>query len=178
MEELHKKDLNELNYCHGVVSHPEPDILECELKWALGSTADSEATGCNGILVKLFKTVKHDAIKVWYSIYQQIWKTQQWSQDWKRSILIPITKKGSTKERASHQTTVLIPHASNIMLKILHARLQHYAHQELPDVQAGFRKERGTRNQIANIPGSQRKLGNFRKTSTSVSLTMPKPLTV
>jgi len=104
-----------------VVSHPEPDILECELKWALGSTTDNEATGCDGIPVKLSKTVKDDAIKVLYSICQQIWKTQQWSQDWKRSILIPITKKGSTKECSKHRTIAIISHASKIMLKILHA---------------------------------------------------------
>ena len=104
-----------------MVSYPEPDILECELKWALGSSTDGEATGCDGILVELFKTVKDDAIKVLYSICQQIWKTQQWSQDWKRSILILVTKKGSTKECSKHQTIAIISHASKIMLKILHA---------------------------------------------------------
>ena len=103
-----------------------------------------------GITVKLFKTVKDDTIKVLHSC-QQIWKTQQWPQAWKKSILIPIPKKGSTKECSDHQTIALISHASKVMLKILHAWLQHYRNQELPDVQAGFRKGRGTRDIIANI---------------------------
>ena len=109
---------------------------------------------------------------------QQIWKTQHWPQVWKKSILIPIHKKDSTNECANHQTTALIPQASKVMLKILHAGLQHYANQELSDFQVGFRKGRGTRNQIANICWIIEKLGNFRKTSPSVSLTTLKPLTV
>ena len=122
-------------------SHPEPDILECEVKWALRSTAVNKASGCDEIPVKLFKSLKDEAIKVLHSLCQQIWKTQQWPQDWKRSILIPIPKKGSTKECANHQTVALISHASKVMLKIQHARLQNYVNQELPDVQTGFRKE-------------------------------------
>ena len=113
---------------------------------SLGSTAANKASGCNGIPVELFKTLKDDATKVLHSLCQQILKTQQWSQDWKKSILIPIPKKGSTKECANHRTITLISLASKVMLKILHARLQHYANQELPDVQAGFRKGIGTRN--------------------------------
>ena len=97
-EELYKNDLNELDNYNGVVSHPEPDILECEVKWALGSIAVNKASGCHGIPVELFKTLKDDAIKVFHSIFQENWKTQQWPQDWKRSIFIPIPKKGSTKE--------------------------------------------------------------------------------
>ena len=158
-----KKDLNELDYYNGVVSHPEPDILESKVKWALGSTAVNKASGCDGISIELFKTLKDDAIKVLHSVCQQIWKMQQWLQDWKRSILIPVPKKGSTKERASHQTTVLIPHASKVMLKILHARLQHYANQELPDVQAGFRQRRGTRDQTADICWIIEKAREFQK---------------
>ena len=100
----------------------------------------------NGIPVELLKTLKDDAVKVLHSICQLIWKTQQWSQDWKRSILIPVPKKGNAKECSNHQTIALISHASKIILKILHARLQHYMNQELPDVQAGFRKSRGTRD--------------------------------
>ena len=134
MEELYKKDLNEPDYYDGVVSHPEPDILECEVKWALGSTAVNKASGCDGIPVELFKTLKDDAIKVLHSICQQIWKTQQWPQDWKRSILIPIPKKCCTKEYVNHWTIALLSHASKVMLKILYVRLQHYANQELPDV--------------------------------------------
>ena len=127
------------------ISHPEP-LLECEVKWALGSTAVNTASGCNGIPVELFKTLKNDATEVLHSICQQIWKTQQWPQNWKRSILIPIPKKGSTKEGANHQTFALISHSRKVMLKILPGRLQHYANQELPDVQSGFRKGRGTRD--------------------------------
>ena len=116
-----------------MVSHPQPDILE-KVKWALGSTAVNKASVCDRIPVELFKTLEEKVIKVLHPIRQQIWKTQQWPQDWKRSILIPIPKKGSTKECANHQTIALIFHASKVMLKILHARLQHYVNQELPDV--------------------------------------------
>ena len=148
-EELYLKNLNELNYYDGVVSHPEPDITECEVKLALGCIAGNHiASGCDEIPSELFKSLKEDATKVFHSLCQQIWKTQQWSQDWK--ILIPIPRKGSTKDCAKHQTVALISHASKVMLKILHARLQYYANQELPDVQTGFRKGRGTRNQISS----------------------------
>ena len=123
MEEVYKKDLKEPDYYYSVVSHLEPDILEWEVKWVSGSTAITKASGCNEIPAELFKSPKEDAIKVLHSLCQQIWKTQQWPQDWKRSILIPIPKKGSTKECANHQTVALISHASKVMLKILHARL-------------------------------------------------------
>ena len=122
-----QKDLNELDNHDVMVSHPKPDILECEVRWALGSPTVNKASGYDGIPVEIFKTRKDDAIKVLHSICQQIWKTQQWPQDWKRSILIPIPKKVSTKECSNHQTIALISHASKVMLKILHARLQHYA---------------------------------------------------
>ena len=148
---MFKKDPDEPDDYNGVVSYPEPDILEGLVKWALGSTAINKASRCDRIPVELFKTLKDDTLKVLHSICQQIWKTPQWPHDWKRSILIPIPKKGSTKECANHQTTALISHASKVMLKILHARLQHYMNQELPAVQAEFRKGRGTRDQIANI---------------------------
>ena len=146
-----KKDLNELDYYNGVVSHPDPDILECKVKWALRGTTVNKASGCDEIPAELFTSLKEDVIKVLHSLCQQICKTQQWPQDWKRSILILISKKGSTKECANHQTIVLISHASKDMHKTLYARLQHQANQELPDVQAEFRKGRGTRDQIANI---------------------------
>ena len=133
-KELYKKDLNQPDYYNGPVSHPEPDILESEVKWALGSTAVSKASGYNGIPVELFKTLKNDAIKVLHSICQQIWKTQQWPQDEKRLVLIPISKKDSTKECANHQTVAIISHAIKVMLKILHARVQHYMNQGFPDV--------------------------------------------
>ena len=118
-------------------------------------------------------------MKVLHSICQQIWKTQQWPQDWKRSVFIPIPKRGNAKECSNYQTISLISHASKVMLKILQARLQQYVNCELPDVQAGFRKGRGTRDQIANIRWIIEKQESSRKkTSISVLLTMPKPLTV
>ena len=127
------------------------------------STAFNKGSGCNEIPAELFKSLKEDAIKVLHSLCQQIWKTQQWSQDWKRSILIPVPKKGSTKECANLWTVTLISHASKVMLKIFYAKLQHYANQELPDVQAGFRKGRGTRDQIANIHWIIEKAKEFQK---------------
>ena len=123
--------------------------------------------------------MKDDTVKVLNSICQQIWKTQQWPQDWKRSVFIPIPKKGNAKECSNYRPIALISHASKVMLKILQARLQQYVNHELPDVQAGFRKGRGTRDQIVNIRWIIEKAREFqKKTSISVLLTMPKPLTV
>ena len=126
-------------------------MLECGVKWALGSITTNKASGGDGIPVKRFQILKDDAMKVLHSICQQIWKTQQWPEDWKRSVFIPIPKKGNDKKCPSYCTTALISQASKIMLKILQARLQQYVNRELPGVQAGFRKRRGTRDQIANI---------------------------
>ena len=134
-----------------MITDLEPDILECEVKWALGSITTNKASGSHGIPVELFQILKDDAVKVLHSICQQIWKTQQWPQDWKRSVFIPTPKKGNAKECSNYGTTALISHAIKVMLKILQARLQQYVNHELPDVQAGFRKGRGTRDQIANI---------------------------
>ena len=134
-----------------MITHREPDILECEVKWALGSITTNKASEGDGIPVELFQILKDDAVRVLHSICQQNWKTQQWPQDWKRSVFIPIPKKGNAKECSNYHTIVLISHASKVMLKILQARLQQYVNHELPDVQAGFRKGRGTRNQIGNI---------------------------
>ena len=134
-----------------MVIYLEPDILECEVKWALGSITINKASGGDGTPVELFQILKADAMKVLHSICQQIWKTQQWPQDWKRSVFIPIPKKGNAKEWSNYCTTALISHTSKVMLKILQARLQQYVNREIPDVQAGFRKGRGTRDQIANI---------------------------
>ena len=117
-------------------------------------------------------------MKVLPSICQQIWKTQQWSQDWKRSVFIPIPKKSNAKEYANYSTIALISHTNKVMLKILQAKLTQYINHELPDVQAGFRKGRGTRDQVANIYWIIKKAKEFQKTSTSALLTMPKPLTV
>ena len=134
-----------------MITHPEPDILECEVKWALGNIFMNKASGDDGIPVELFQILKDDAMKLLHSICQQIWKTQQWPQDWKRSVFIPIPKRGNAKECSDYLTIALISHASKVMLNILQARLQQYVNHELPDVQAGFRKGRGTRDQITNI---------------------------
>ena len=134
-----------------MITHLEPDILEYEVKWALGSITTNKASGGDGIPAELFQILKDDAVKVLHSICQQIWRTQQWPQDWKRSIFIPIPKKGNAKECSNYHTIALTSLTSKVMLKILRARLQQYVNYELPDVQAGFRKGRGTRVQIANI---------------------------
>ena len=164
-EELYKKDLHDLDNHDGVITHThlEPDILECEVKWALGSITMNKASGCDGIPVELFQILKDDAVKVLHAICQQIWKTQQWPQDWKRSVFIPVPKKGNAKECSSYCTIALISHASKVMLKILQARLQQYVNCEFPDVHAGFRKGRGTRDQIANIRWIIEKAREFQK---------------
>ena len=134
-----------------MITHLEPDILECEVKWALGSITKNKVSGGDGIAIELFQIPKDDAVKVLHSICQQIWKTQQWPQDWKRSVFIPISKKGNAKEYSTYRTIALISHTSKVVFKILQARLQQYVNRELPDVQVGFRKGRGTRYQVANI---------------------------
>ena len=134
-----------------MIAHLEPDIVECEVKWALGSITMNKASKSDGIPDELFLILKDDAVKVLQSIFQQIWKTQQCPQDWKRSVFIPNPKKGNAKKCSNYHTVMLLSHDSKVMFKILHARLQQHVNQELPDVQAGFRKGRGTRSQIANI---------------------------
>ena len=146
-----------------MITHLEPDILECEVKWALGSIITNKASRGDRIPVELFQILKDDAVKVLHSICQQTWKPQQWPQDWKRTVFIPIPMKGNAKECSNYCTIVLISHASKVMLKILQARLQQYMNCELPDVQAGFRKGRGTRDQIANIPWIMEKAREFQK---------------
>ena len=150
-EELYKKDLHDPDNHDDVITHLEPDILGCEVKWTLGSITTNKASGSDGIPFELFQTLKDDAVKVLHSVCQEIWKTQQWPQDWKRSVFIPISKKDNAKECSNYHTIALMSHASKVMLKILQARLQQYVNRELPDVQAGFRKGRGTREQITNI---------------------------
>ena len=146
-----------------MITDLEPDILECEVKWALESITMNKASGGDGTPVELFQILKEDAVKVLHTICQQIWKTQQWPQDWKRSVFIPMPKKGNVKECSNYRTIALISHASKIMLKILQARLQHYANCKRPGVQAGFRKGRGTRGQIANIRWITEKAREFQK---------------
>ena len=163
---------------HRVITHLEPDILECEVKWALESITTNKASGGDGIPVELFQILKGDVVKVLPSTCQQIWKTQQGPQDWKRSVFIPIPKKSNAKECSNYRTIALISHASKVMCKIPHAILQRNLNCEIPDVQTGFRKGRGTRDQIANIRWIIKKHESSRKTSLSAFLTMPKPLTV
>ena len=146
-----------------MITHLEPDILECEVKWVLGRITMNKASGGNGIPDEPFQILKDDAVKVLHSRFQQIWKTQQWPQDWKRSVFIPIPNKGIAIECSNYRTIALISHASKVMLKILQARLQQYVKRELSDVQAGFRKGRGTRDQIANICWIMEKARDFQK---------------
>ena len=148
-EELYKKDLHDNH--NGGITCLEPDILEWEVQWSLKSITTNKASGSDEIPVELFQILKDDAVIVLHSICQQIWKTQQRQQERKRSVFIPIPKKGNAKECSYYHTIALISHASKVMLKILHARLQQYVNRELSYVQAGFRKGKGTRDQIANI---------------------------
>ena len=133
-EELYKKDLHDPDNHDGVITQPEPDIQECKVKWVLGSITKNKASGGDGIPVELFQILKDDVMKRLHSICQQIWKTQQWPQDWKRSVFIPIPKKGNDKECSNYHKIALISHTSKVMLKILQARLQQYVNCELPDV--------------------------------------------
>ena len=162
-EELYKKDLHDPYNHNGVITHLEPDILEFKVKWALESITGNTASGGDGNPVELFQILKDDAVKVLHSVCQQIRKTQQWPQDWKRSVFITVPKKGNPKECSNYSTIALISHASKVMLKILQARLQQYMNRELPDVQAEFRKGRGTRDQIANIHWIIEKAKEFQK---------------
>ena len=146
-----------------MITDLEPDILECEVKWALESITTKKASGGDGIPVELFLILKGDAVKVLHSICLHIWKTQQWPQDWKWSVFIPIPKKGNAKECSNCHTIALISHASKVMLKILQARFQQYVNCELPDVQSGFKKGRGTRDQTANICWIIKKPREFQK---------------
>ena len=144
--DLYKNDLHNQDNHDGVITHLEPDILECEVKWALESITTNKASGGDGSPLELFQILKDDAVKVLHSICQQ-----QWPQDWKWSVFIPIPKKGNAKECSNYCTIALISHTRKVMLKILQARLQQCVNHELPVVQVGLRKGRGTRDQIANI---------------------------
>ena len=162
-EELYRKDLHDPGNHDDVITNLEPDILECEVKQALESITMNKATEGDGIPVELFQILRDDAVKVLYSICQKNWKTQQWPQDWKRSVFIAIPEKGNVKECSNYCTIALISLASKVMLKILQASLQQFVNHELPDVQAGFRKGRGTRDQIANICWTIKKAREFQK---------------
>ena len=162
-EELYKKDLHNPDNHDDVIIHLEPNILECEVKWVLGSIAMNKASGDDGIPAELFQILKDVAVKVLHSICQQIWKTQQWPQDWKRSVFIPTPKKGNAKEYSNYHTIALISHASTEILKIPQWRLRQYMNHELSGVQAAFRKGRGTRDQIANIHWIIKKARDLQK---------------
>ena len=161
-----------------MITHLEPDILECEVKWALGSITTNKASRGDGIPVELFQILKDDVVKELHSLCQQIWKTQQWPQDWKMSFLIPIPKKGNAKECSNYCTIALISHASRVMLKILQARLQQYMNCELPVFKLVFEKAVEPEIKLPTSAGSSKSQESSRKTSTYVLLTVPKPLTV
>ena len=161
--ELYRKGLHEPDNHDGVITHIEPDMLECEVKWALGSITMNKARGAGGSPGELFQILKDDAVTVLHSVCQQMWKTQEWPQGWKRSVFIPIPKKSNARECSNYCPTVLISHASKVMLEILQDRLHQYVNHELPDVQAEFRTGRGTRDQIANIRWIIEKAREFQK---------------
>ena len=144
----------------------------------MGSITMNKASGADGIPAELFQILKDDTVEALHSICQQIWKTQQWPQDWKKSVFIPTPKKGNAKECSNYYTVALISHTSKVMLKILQVRLQKFMNWELPDVQAGLRKGRGTRDQTVNICWITEKAREFQKSIYSASLTMLKPLTL
>ena len=153
-EKLHKRDLNDPENHNGVIIHLEPDILEYKVKWAFGSSTMTKARGSDGIPAELFQILKDDAVKVLHSICLQIWKTHPGPQDWKRSVFIPIPKKGNAKECSNYRTIALISHSSKVMLRILQARLQQYMNRELPDVQAGLEKAEEPEIKLPTSTGS------------------------
>ena len=159
-----------------VIPHLEPDILECEARWALGSITTNQASEGDGIPVKLFQILKDDAVKVLYSICQQIWKNRQWPQDCKRSVFIPIPKKGNTKECSKYHRIVRISYVSKVMLKILQARIQEYVNFQM--FKLVLEKAQEPEIKLPTSTGSLKKQENSKKTSISALLTMPKPLTV
>ena len=179
-EELYKKDLHDPDNHEGVITHThlEPDILECEVRWALGSITTNKASGGDGIAVEVFQILKDDAVKVLHSICHQIWKTQQWPQDWKMSVDIPIPKKGNAKECSNCHTIALISHASKVMLKILQARPQQYINCELQMFKLVIEKAEEPEIKLPTSAGSSKKQESSRKTSISALLTMPKVFTV
>ena len=160
-----QKDCHDPDNHDGVITHTylEPDILECKVKLALGSITMNKASGGGQIPGELIQILKDEAVKVLHSICQQIWKTQQWSQDWKRSVFIPILKKDNTKVCSNYYTVALISHSSKIMMNILQDRFQQYVNCKIPDIQAGFIKDRGIRDQIADICWIIKKAREFQK---------------
>ena len=174
IEEPYKTDLRDPDGHDGVITYLEPDILECEVKWALESITKNKASGGDEIRVELFQILKDNAVEVLHSICQQIWETQQWPQDWKRSVFIPISKKGNAKKMFKLLYIALSSHANKVFLKILQVWLQQDMNRELPDVQSGFRKGRGTNTSW--VIGKAREFQ--KKKSISALLTVLKLLTV
>ena len=168
---VQKRSSNPDNH-DGMITHLEPDILECDIKWALGGITTNKASGSDGIPVELFQILEDDVMKLLHSICQQIWKTQQWPQDWKRSVFIPIPKKGSAIECSKYCTIALISQASKVMLKILQARLHQYVNCELPDVQLILEKAEEPEIKLPTSAGSWKKQESSRKTSISALLTV------
>ena len=177
-EELYKKDLHEPDSHDGVITHLEPDILEREVKWALGDITINKASRGDGIPVELFQILRDDAVKVLHSICQKIWKTQQWAQDWKRSVFIPVPKKGKAKECSNYCTIALISYTSKIMLKMLQARLEQYMTVNFQIFKLVLEKAEKPEIKLPTSTGSSKRQESSRKTSISSLLTMPKPLTV
>ena len=175
-EELYKKDLHDPNKHHGVITNLEPDILDCEVKQALGSITVNKASGGDGIPVELFQILKDHAVKVLHSICQQIWKIQQWPQDWKRLVFIPVPKKGNPKKCSNYCTLALISHASRVMFKILRARLQ--PSETRTPFKLDLEKAEDPEIKLPTSVGSQQKQESSRKASTSALFTTLKPLTV
>ena len=161
-----------------MITHLEPDILECEVKWASGSSTTNKASGGDGIPVELFQILKDDALKVLHSICQQIWKTQQWPQDWKMSVFIPVPKKGNAKECSNYHTIALMSHASKVMLKILQASLQQCVTKNFQMYKLDLEKAEEPEIKLPTTIGSLKRQGSSRKTSTSALLITPKSLTV
>ena len=176
-EKLYKKDLHDPYNHNGMITHLEPDILEWEVKWALESITTNKASGGDGIPVELVQILKDDAVKVLHSICQQIWKTQQWPQDWKRSVFIPIPKKGNAKECSNYHTISLISHVSKVMLKILQAVFNTMSTMKFQMFKLVLEKAVEPEIKLPTSVGLLKKHERSRKTSTSALLTMPKPLT-
>ena len=171
-----KKDLHDPDNHNGVITHLVPDILECKVKWGLGSITMNKASGGGRIPVELFQILKDDAVKVLHSICQQIWKTHPRPQDWKRSVFIPVPKKGNAKECSSYHTIALISHANKVMFKILQARLQQYVNREFQMFELDLEKAEEPEIKLPTSAGSLKKQESCRKTSISALLTTPKPL--
>ena len=170
IEKLHKKDLHDPDNHNGVITYLEPDILECKVKWALGSITMNKASGGDGFPVELLQILKGDAVKVVHTIFQQILKTQQWPQDWKSSVFIPIPKKGNAKECSKYHTIALISHTSKLMLKILQARLQQYLNQNFQMFKLVLEKAEEPEIKFTTSVGSLKKQESSRKTSISAAV--------